>query len=99
MTIMTIHARMEWTREFLGKDFSLIFTATATVVAANIDTILSALPLLVTLVFQLYLKWKKHKRMEKQQNEIHMAILGNLKEGKPVPPELIKKINNDEELE
>ena len=37
--------------------------------------------------------------MEKQQNEIHMAILENLKEGKPVPPELIKKINNDEEIE
>lgn len=96
---MTTTARMEWIRDISTKDLPLLITSTAGALATYIDDVVTALPILLTVCFQLYLKYKKHKRMEKQQQELHETVINLLREGKQVPGELLNlKKEEDHEI-
>ena len=94
---MTTTARMEWIRDISTKDLPLLFTSAAATLATYIDDIVTALPMLITVFFQLYFRYKKHKQIEKQQQELHQAIIKAMKEGKPVDPGILKQLNHSED--
>ena len=86
---MNAHAKMEWIRNTASNDASLLFTSLASAGAWFMDNALSAVTLMVTLVFQLYWRFRKNKQLEKHREELHKSILAMLKEGTPVPEQLL----------
>ena len=94
---MNAHAKMEWIRNTASNDTSLLLTSLAGAGAWFIDNALSAVTLMVTLFFQLYWRWRKNKQLEKQREQLHETILGLVKEGKPVPDNLLNSKKDEDE--
>lgn len=91
---------MEWMKEISTKDVPLLLTSAAGAVATYFGEILSAMPFIITVCFQIYLKYKKHRQMEKHHDEQHKLVLRLLEEGRgrEIPKEILK-LNLKEEDE
>jgi hypothetical protein len=92
---------MEWMKEVSVKDVPLLLTSAAGAVATYFGEILSAMPFLITVCFQIYLKWRKHKQLEKQHEEQHKLVIKLLEEGRgrEIPKEILKLNLKEDENE
>lgn len=93
---MNLHAKMEWIRNAGSNDISLLLTSLAGAGAWFVDNALTAIPLILTLVFQLYWRWRKNVQIEKHREELQKTVLHLLKEGKPVPDNLLNSQKEEE---
>jgi len=93
---MTIHEKMEWIRNAGSNDVSLLLTSLAGAGAWFVDNALTAIPLILTLIFQLYWRWRKNVQLEKHREELHKKVLYLLGEGKPVPDTLLNSQKEEE---
>lgn len=94
---MNLHEKMEWIRNAGSNDVSLLLTSLAGAGAWFVDNALTAIPLILTLVFQLYWRWRKNVQLEKHREELHKTVQRLLKEGRPVPDNLLNSKEEENE--
>lgn len=93
---MNLHEKMEWIRNAGSNDVSLLLTSLAGAGAWFVDNALTAIPLILTLIFQLYWRWRKNVQLEKHREELHNIVRNLIKEGKQVPDNLLNSQKEEE---
>ncbi len=75
-------------KDWASSDTAIFASSLFAWAAAYYSEILTALPVIIGFIFQIYLRYKKFTQAERHREEIHRAAMKLLREGKIPPTEL-----------
>lgn len=74
-------------KDYVSSDLAIFLSSVVAWAAANFSELITAAPILIGFVFQLWLRYRKFIQAEKQREELHAETMRLLREGRIKPGE------------